>query len=281
MSPQVWLVTGTSSGFGLELVKEIVARGDQAIATARNVEQIAHLRDIGAATLQLDVTEPQEVLNRKAEAAISIYGKIDILVNNAGHTQLGILEEMSHDHWLSQFNTNVFGAVNTTRAFLPHMRSNKSGVVIFIGSLVAWDGFPALGAYCATKAAIHCASESLSKELEPIGIKTLLVEPGAFRTELLNKPASQRAVSKFEDYRPISETVVKNFDDFNGNQPGDTVKSAQRIVDIVKGENGAAGKPWPGTLPLGSDAVSAIRKKCEATLQDIEVWGEFAKSTDL
>jgi NAD(P)-dependent dehydrogenase (short-subunit alcohol dehydrogenase family) len=94
MSPQVWLITGTSSGFGLEFVKEVIARGDKVIATARNAEQISHMRDIGAATLQLDVTASQDELNRKAEEAISIYGRVDILVNNAGYTQFGILEEI-------------------------------------------------------------------------------------------------------------------------------------------------------------------------------------------
>ncbi|KAJ5465164.1 uncharacterized protein N7458_000850 [Penicillium daleae] len=281
MYPRIWLITGTSSGFGSELVKEVISRGDKVIATARNVERISHMKDIGAATLQLDVTASQEVLNRKAEEAISIYGKIDIVVNNAGYTQFGIFEENSHDQWFTQFNTNVFGALNTTRAFLPHMRSNKAGVVVFIGSMVAWDGLPALGAYCASKAAIHYAAESLSKEVEPIGIKTLLVEPGAFRTELLNQAPSSRSISKLEDYRTISEAVAKNFDDFNGNQPGDTVKGVQRIVDVVKGENEASGKPWPALLPLGSDAVSTIRNKCEQTLRDLEVWEAFAKSTDI
>jgi NAD(P)-dependent dehydrogenase (short-subunit alcohol dehydrogenase family) len=93
MSPQVWLITGTSSGFGAELVKEVIARGDKVIATARNVKRISHMRDIGAAILQLDVTASQDELNRKAEEAISIYGRIDILVNNAGYTQFGIVEE--------------------------------------------------------------------------------------------------------------------------------------------------------------------------------------------
>ncbi|OOQ88365.1 putative short-chain oxidoreductase [Penicillium brasilianum] len=281
MAPQIWLITGTSSGFGSQFVKEVIARGDKVIATARNVERITHMRDLGAATLQLDVTASQDELNRKAEEAISIFGRVDILVNNAGYTQFGLLEENSHDQWFSQFNTNVFGTLNTTRAFLPHLRSNKAGVVVFVGSMVAWDGLPAVGAYCASKAAIHYAAESLSKELEPIGIKTLIVEPGAFRTELLNQASSSRSISKLEDYRVISQVVAKSFDDFNGNQPGNTVKGVQRIVDVVKGENEATGKPWPSSLPLGSDAVSVIRKKCEQTLRELEAWEDFAKSTDI
>lgn len=125
------------------------------------------------------------------------------------------------------------------------------------------------------------AAESLSKELEPIGIKTLLVEPGAFRTELLNQAPSTRAVSKLDDYRDISEAVAQNFDAVNGNQPGDAVKGVQRIVDVVKGENGAAGKPWPGSLLLGSDSVSVIREKLEKTLRDLSAWEDFARSTDI
>lgn len=125
------------------------------------------------------------------------------------------------------------------------------------------------------------AAESLSKELEPIGIKTLIVEPGAFRTELLNQAPSTRVVSKLDDYQDISQAVAQNFDAFNGNQPGDAVKGVQRSMDVVKGENGAAGKLWPGSLLLGSDAVSVIREKLEKTLRDLSAWEDFARSTDI
>lgn len=174
---QVWLITGTSSGLGHELARAVLGRGDKVIATARQLDRISSLKDLGAATLQLDVTAPQEELNRRAEEAIAIYGRIDVLVNNAGYVQFGTIEETrydmshfpyvsssdlksiplsSHDQWFKQFNTNVFGTLNTTRSFLPHMRRRKSGVIVFIGSMVAWDGAPTVGAYASSKAAIHC-----------------------------------------------------------------------------------------------------------------------------
>ncbi|OQD73629.1 hypothetical protein PENDEC_c014G02742 [Penicillium decumbens] len=280
MSPQVWLITGTSSGFGTEFVKAAIARGDKVIATARNIDRIAHLKDIGAAIMQLDVTAPQDELDRKANEAISTYGRIDVLVNNAGYTQFGTVEESTHDEWFAQFNTNVFGALNTTRSFLPHMRSNKSGTIVFIGSMIAWDGLPAVGPYCASKAAIHYAVESLSREVSPFGIRALLVEPGTFRTDLLAETNRKMAQSKFDDYNDLREAVERGFADLNGNQTGDTVKGVSRIIDIVKGENGTAGKDWPYQLPIGSDAVAFIRKKCEDTLRELDLWEGIAQSTD-
>ncbi|KAJ5135626.1 uncharacterized protein N7515_004904 [Penicillium bovifimosum] len=281
MSPRVWLVTGTSSGLGTELVKAVLARGDNVIATARNADRIAHLKKIGAATMQLDITVSQSELDRKAEEAIAVYGRVDVLVNNAGYTQFGTVEESSHDEWYAQFNTNVFGTLNTTRSFLPHMRARKAGTIVFIGSMVAWDGAPTVGPYCASKAAIHYASESLSRELAPIGIKTLLVEPGTFRTGLLSEQNKKSAVTKFDDYKALNESFEGIFNELNGNQAGDARKGVERIVDVVKGENGAAEKEWPAELVIGSDAVDTIRKKCEDTLRLLAEWEEVSRSTDL
>ncbi|KAJ5579970.1 uncharacterized protein N7459_005955 [Penicillium hispanicum] len=278
---QVWLITGTSSGLGMEFVKAVLDRGDKVIATARNVDRIAHFKDLGATTMQLDVTAPQDELDRKAQEAIATYGKIDVLVNNAGYVHFGVVEEASHDQWQTQFNTNVFGTLNTTRSFLPHMRSKKAGTIVFIGSMVAWDGVPTVGVYCASKAAIHYAVESLSRELAPIGLKTLLVEPGTFRTDFLLETNKKTAPSKFEDYREISETLKGQFDSLHGNQAGDARRGVERVIDVVKGENGAAGKEWPASLALGTDAVATIRKKCEDTLRQLSEWEQLSTSTDV
>lgn len=166
--------------------------------------------------------------------------------------------------------------------------------------MVAWDGIPTVGPYCASKAALHCTSplnylgkvltdsgpdavEALQKEIAPLGIKTLLVEPGTFRTDLLSarNRKSARDIFAIADYKDLSETVENGFANLNGNQVGDPVKGVARIIDIVKGENGTAGKEWPTQLPIGSDAVATIRKKCEDTLRDLEQWEELAKSTDV
>ncbi|KAJ5754792.1 hypothetical protein N7533_004335 [Penicillium manginii] len=278
---QVWLITGTSSGLGHELARAVLGRGDKVIATARQLDRLSSLKELGAATLQLDVTAPQEELNRKAEEAIAVYGRIDILVNNAGYVQFGTIEETSHDQWFKQFNTNVFGTLNTTRSFLPHMRGRKAGIIVFIGSMVAWDGAPTVGTYAASKAAIHYAVDSLSKEVEPLGLKTLLIEPGTFMTDLLSWQNSKSVEKHIEDYRQLSEDMDKAFTDLNGTQLGDPKKGVNLIIDVVKGDHGAMTKTWPSSLPLGSDAIELIRKKCENTLREINEWEILSKSTDL
>lgn len=124
------------------------------------------------------------------------------------------------------------------------------------------------------------AVESLSREVSPFGIRALLVEPGTFRTDLLAETNRKTAQSKFDDYNDLREAVERGFADLNGNQTGDTVKGVSRIIDIVKGENGTAGKDWPYQLPIGSDAVAVIRKKCEDTLRELDLWEGIAQSTD-
>ncbi|KAJ5222672.1 uncharacterized protein N7469_008912 [Penicillium citrinum] len=278
---QVWLITGTSSGLGQELVKAVLNRGDKVIATARNADQISSLKELGAATLQLDVTATQEQLNLKAEEAVAIYGRIDVLVNNAGYVQFGTIEETSHAQWYDQFNTNVFGTLNTTRSFLPHMRCRKSGIIVFIGSMVAWDAAPTVGAYSASKAAIHYAVESLSAEVAPLGLRTLLIEPGTFMTDFLSQRNTKSVENRIEDYQELSETMESAFAELNGKQLGDPKKGVNVIIDVIKGANEAKGKKWPNSLPLGSDAVDAIRKKCESTLREIDEWESLSKSTNL
>jgi len=154
-APLTWLITGTSSGLGNTLVQRILARGDNVIATARSLPSISALQSLGASTLALDITSPQSVLDAKAAEAIAIYGHIDVLVNNAGRIVLGALENVDHETWVGQFETNVFGAINVTRAFLPHFRERKSGTVVWIGSVAGWKGAAAGGPYCSSKFALE------------------------------------------------------------------------------------------------------------------------------
>ncbi|KAJ5156752.1 hypothetical protein N7492_009555 [Penicillium capsulatum] len=281
MPSQVWLVTGTSSGLGNEFVRAAVARGDKVIATARNADKIAHLKELGVVTMQLDVTAPQDELDRKAEEAIAAYGRIDVLVNNAGYLQIGTVEESSHDVWFNQFNTNLFGTLNVTRSFLPHLRANRSGTIVFIGSKGAWESIPTVGTYCASKAAIHSAAQSLSAEIAPFGIKTLLVEPGTVRTEVFSQQNMKTVPMKYEDYRGALGTLTGVFDGVYGNELGDARRSVENILNVVKGENGTAGKEWPSSLLLGSDAVEVIRKKCQDVLRQVDEWEALSKSTDV
>ncbi|KAL2863134.1 SDR family oxidoreductase [Aspergillus lucknowensis] len=276
----VWLITGTSSGLGSEFVKQVLSRGDRVIATARNVSKISHLKELGAAIMALDVTSPQAELDVKAKEAISVFGRVDVLVNNAAYTQFGFLEDMCEGDYVKQFNTNVFGTVNTTREFLYHFRSRKSGTIVNIGSMAAWETYPGVGAYSASKAALRYATDALDQEVASIGIRTLLVEPGQFRTELLSSQNSMFVESSVLEYQELAHASFTTFREVHGKQRGDPVKGVARIVDVVRGENGAAGKKWPKELVSGPDAVAVIRKKCEETLKTLVEWEEFSSGTD-
>ncbi|KAA8649271.1 hypothetical protein EYZ11_005538 [Aspergillus tanneri] len=275
----VWFITGTSSGFGNELVKQALSRGDKVIATARDVSKIASLKDSGAAVMSLDVTASQSDLDRKAVEAIGTYGHIDVLVNNAAYTQFGTLEDLGNEY-STQFNTNVIGTTNTTKAFLPHFRQRRNGIIVNFGSMAAWTTYPTVGAYSASKAAIRYITESLNQEISGFGIKTLLVEPGYFRTELLGQNSSYIKTT-IPDYKELTQTTFSAFQNTHGKQVGDPVKAVARILDVVKGQNGAAGREWPNELVLGSDAVETVKKKCQDMLRKLEEWEEFSTGTDI
>ncbi|KAL4939333.1 hypothetical protein BDV06DRAFT_231121 [Aspergillus oleicola] len=278
-----WFITGTTSGFGREFVSQLLARGDKVIAAARNTARIADLKELSpnVAILELDVTSPQAQLDSKAKQAISIFGGVDILVNNAGFTQFGFLEEMSENDPTTQFSTNVFGPINVTRSFLPHFRARGSGIIVNIGSMSAWETYPGLGAYSASKAALRYATEALNMEVSPLGLKTLLVEPGQFRTDLLSPQNSVFAEACIPAYTDAKRATFDVFRKVHAKQRGDVKKGVSRIIDVVKGENGAEGREWSEELVLGADAVVAIRRKCEATLKRLGEWEEFSSSTDI
>ncbi|PLB49775.1 NAD(P)-binding protein [Aspergillus steynii IBT 23096] len=276
----VWLITGTSSGFGNELVKQALARGDKVIATARDVAKIAAFKDAGAAVLALDITASQEELDKKAAEAIAIYGRIDVLVNNAAYTQFGTLEDLG-EQYAVQFNTNVIGTANTTRAFLPHFRERRDGTIVNFGSMAAWITYPTVGAYSASKAAVRYITEALDKEVSGFNIRTLLVEPGYYRTELLGPQNSNFVETKIPDYEEITNATFSAFRGTHGKQVGDPVKAVARVIDVIRGENGAAGKEWPKELVLGSDAIEAIRTKCQNTLKMLQEWEDFSTGTDI
>ncbi|KKK23488.1 hypothetical protein P175DRAFT_0529381 [Aspergillus ochraceoroseus IBT 24754] len=279
----VWLITGTSSGFGTEFVKEALARGDKVIATARNVARISHLAELGASTLALDITAPQRDLDAKAAEAIAIHGRVDVLVNNAGYGHFGTLEDMRDDEYATQFATNLFGTLNTTRAFLPHFRARASATIVTMGSMASWQTWPTIGAYSASKAALRLATDALRLEVSSLGIRTLLVEPGQFRTEILTARNSVFMQTGVPAYEAITRGVFDTFQNAAGKERGDARKGAARIVDIVRGENGAAGREWPRTaaVPLGQDAVDRIRTSCEETLRMLSEWEDVVTGTDL
>ncbi|ATZ58120.1 hypothetical protein BCIN_15g05690 [Botrytis cinerea B05.10] len=281
MAPQVWLITGTTSGFGAEFVKNLLSRGDKVIATARNTSKIVHLEKEGAAVLKLDLESEQAEFNKQAEAALAIYGKIDVLVNNAGYSHFGTIEEDKREDWVKQFQTHVFGTIGVARAFLPHFRQQKAGTIVFIGSTAAWQGIPTLGAYCGSKSAIQLAVDTLRLEVSSFGIRTLMVEPGFFRTEFLNANNTVFIEPEIDDYKPLTGQLYGQFKGAHRNQTGDPEKGVARIIEVVKGEGFAAGKVFPPSLALGPDAVEAIRKSCDETLKLLEEWEPLSSDTNL
>ncbi|KAH8093857.1 hypothetical protein BXZ70DRAFT_948182 [Cristinia sonorae] len=280
----VWLITGTSSGFGRDLTLAALRRGDKVIATARprSIDQLSDLKNQGADVLELDVTDPLEKLHQVAKAAVKIHGRVDVVVNNAGYIQNGFLEEASAEETLNQFNTNVFGALNVARAFLPYMRERKTGTIVWLGSIAGWRGSPNGGLYQASKHAVRALSESLRLEIEPLGLRSICIEPGFFRTNFLKPGNRTTGVSEgFEDYRERKKEAAAALDAMNGKQIGDPKKAAEVMIDIVKSEGVAAGRPPPTFVGLGSDAYTIIKEACTSTLERLEDWKDVITSTDL
>ncbi|KAI1416386.1 NAD(P)-binding protein [Hypoxylon sp. FL1857] len=280
MPQLVWLITGCSSGFGELLTHQALSRGDLVIATARKLEKIAHLEKAGAAVLELDVTRSQKDINETVSKAIGIYGRIDVVVNNAAYVASGAWEDIEYDQLLAQFDTNVFGVFKVTRAVLPHLRERRSGTLVFIGSLSGWHGHPFTGPYAGSKFALEGLVESLWRETEALGIKTLLVEPGRFRTMLLSPDNLKAVPSKIPDYAEASKAHIDGLAKEDRAQPGDPQKAIKIIVDLVRKEGCAEGKEVPFRFPLGADCYITIKEKCEETLSLLRDWNHVINSTD-
>ncbi|KAF5617843.1 Zn(II)2Cys6 transcription factor [Fusarium sp. NRRL 25303] len=280
MSQLVWLVTGCSSGFGSEFVRRILSRGDKIIATARNSARIESLASQGAAVLELDVTDSQDKIDQIIAKAIAIYGRIDVLVNNAGFVAAGSWEDLSYDEFVSSFETNVFGPIKITRAVLPHMRARKSGTMVFISSLSGWVGHQFTGAYAGSKFALEGVVESLHNETQALGLRTLLMEPGRFRTPLLSTGHLQPKQSQIADYESASETHHKHLHGGDLKQPGNPERFVEIVLDLVRQEGCAEGKGIPFRLPVGKDAVEEIGAKVRNVLETMQEWDSIITETN-
>jgi len=273
LSTKVWLITGTSSGMGRALVKSALDRNDKVIATARVLEQIQDLRTLADSSrlhlMQLDITDSQDIINSKVTEAIGIWGRIDVLVNNAGTGVKMILEEGGVEGIMRQFKTNVFGVMAVTYAVLPHMRRRLSGTIVLTGSRSAFaNEFPSIGTYAASKAAVHTFGESLATELRPFSIRVLIIQPGSFRTDCIMHP--NFAHKKIKDYQEVDQRTKSFFLALNGNQPNDPERGMEVVVDVVRGEGRAAGRPFPLWLALGADAVRDIRAKATRIIDNLD-----------
>ncbi|KAJ3046494.1 hypothetical protein HK097_000810 [Rhizophlyctis rosea] len=276
----VWLITGTSSGFGRELTLQVLARGDKVIATARDTSKLSDLVSKGAHALTLDVTSPPEQIQKVIGEAIAVYGRIDILVNNAGYLIEGAVEETSHEETLRMWTTNVFGMLNVTNALLPHLRSRRTGTIANLGSIGGYAGMAGAGPYCVTKWAVAGYSESLHAELTPLGITVICIEPGYFRTDFLKPGNRQFTKNRIADYDATAGAVRDILNQVDRNQPGDPVKGVKVMIDIITKTGVAEGRELPVRITLGSDSFEWVRRQAETNLKLLEDWGDVIKSTD-
>ena len=271
----VWLITGCSTGFGRELVKLVSARGWRVVATARDASQVADLAQ-GAPdrvkTVALDVTRPEQV-RAAVQATLDAFGRIDVLVNNAGYGYLAAVEEGDDAEIRAMFDANVFGLADVTRAVLPTLRAQASGFVVNITSVGGLVAFPGSGYYAATKFAVEAISESLSKELAPLGPKVLIVEPGPFRTDWAGRSLKtpEHAIDAY------AETAVarrRQTAAYSGKQPGDPVRAGEAIIAALSAETP------PLRLVLGEFGVKAVREKFQGVLDELSAWEPTSLGAD-
>ncbi|CAM1502636.1 Fc.00g074120.m01.CDS01 [Cosmosporella sp. VM-42] len=281
MAPLVWFSTGCSSGFGRVFVDQILARGDLVVATARRAESLDDLRKTGAAVLQLDVNADQNTINGIVANAIAIYGHIDVLVNNAAYVVGGAWEDLSAQDIRQAFETNVFGALKVTKALLPHFRGRRYGTTVFISSISGWHGVEFNAGYSGTKFALEGMVESLWRETAPLGLQTLLIEPGFFRTELLSNTNLKTIQSNIPDYADRSKKFNEMLVSQNRNQIGDPKKAVSIILDLVRREGISEGRDIPFRLALGADSYDLMRSKCVDTLKMLDGWKAVTCSTDI
>jgi NAD(P)-dependent dehydrogenase (short-subunit alcohol dehydrogenase family) len=275
---RVWLVTGSSSGFGRAVAEAALAAGDTVVATARRPEAIAVEhgglggREDRLHPMALDVTDPAAI-TRVVDATVERFGRIDVLVNNAGHGSVGAVEELTMDELRALFEVMFFGAVGLTKAVLPHMRARGSGAIVQVSSMGGQLAMPAFGAYCAAKFALEGLSEALAGEVDALGIRVVVVEPGAFRTEFGGARMHRSAV--LDAYLGTTGATRAAVDGMDGAQPGDPAKAARAILSVLD-----ADRP-PLRLALGRDAVEAIRAKHARLRDDLESWEAVSLGTDL
>ena len=267
---RVWFITGASTGFGRKLAEAVLAKGDRVVATARKPESVADLErqdPSRARAVRLDVTDLTQV-KAAVQAAIDAFGRIDVLVNNAGYGLLGAVEEVSDAQIRQQFETNLFGLLNVTRAVLPLLRKQRSGHILNVTSVGGQVSFPTFGMYHGTKYAIEGISESLAQEVAPFGIKVTIVEPGGFKTDFATRSLAR--AERIAAYQPLYEALLKAFE---SGVHGDPVRAVQAMIQVVEAE-----QP-PLRLALGADALKTIRGKLHSELEEYSRWESVTVAT--
>lgn len=258
---KIWLVTGAGRGLGTDIARAALAAGHAVVATGRDPAKVAEAIGDHANLLsvKLDVTRPEDA-QAAVEAAVAKFGRIDVLVNNAGNFYAGFFEELSPEQVRSQIETLLFGPMNVARAVLPAMRRQRSGLLLTISSTAGIAGGMFCTAYAAAKFGVEGWIESLAPEIAPFGIRTMLVEPGFFRTELLTAGSTTFAEPSIDDYAERTRETVAAWSGMSGKQGGDPARLADAIVRLAGLE-----EP-PARFAAGADAVQAFEAKAKALL---------------
>ena len=270
---KVWFITGSGRGMGVDIAKGALAAGNAVVATGRNTDAVA--KAVGEAedllVVKLDITSPADA-QAAVQAAVERFGRIDVLVNNAANFYAGFFEEISPEDFRAQIETTLFGPMNVTRAVLPVMRAQRSGLVVAISSTAGIVGYEFNTAYAASKFGVEGWIESLTPEVAPFGIRTMLVEPGFFRTELLTPESTNYAEPSIDDYAERTEQTVAVWNSMNGQQGGDPAKLANALVQLASQD-----EP-PLRWAAGADAIAAIEQKARDLLAQADAYRDLSTS---
>ena len=269
----VWFITGCSTGFGHEMAKQLLQRDYKVVITARNVDDLQDFAGhANALILQLDVTDLAQI-NAAVKKAEAQFGRIDVLVNNAGIGYFAAVEEGAESDIQNIFNINVFGVSRMIKAVLPNMRQLKKGFIVNLSSIAGLYSIPSLGYYNATKFAVEGLSEALWQEVEPLGIKVMLVEPSGFRTDWAGRSADE-SKQVISDYSATAGKMRKMLRDISGKQAGDPVRAVQAIIKAVESPQS------PHRLLLGNDAFEAATAKLNTLSTEFLAWESVSRGAD-
>jgi NAD(P)-dependent dehydrogenase (short-subunit alcohol dehydrogenase family) len=270
---KVFLITGAGRGMGADIVRSALAAGHAVVATGRNPKRVSEALGAHEDLLftALDVTDPASA-RTAVEAAVGRFGRIDVLVNNAGNFYAGFFEEITPQDFRAQVETTLFGPLNVTRAVLPVMRAQRSGLVVVISSTAGITGLEFTSAYAAAKFGLEGWTESLTPEIAPFGIRTMLVEPGFFRTELLTPESTSYAQPAIEDYIERTKQTVTAWSSMNGQQGGDPAKLAAALIQLVD-----SSEP-PLRWAAGADAVRTLEQKARTLLDQADAHRDLSSS---
>jgi NAD(P)-dependent dehydrogenase (short-subunit alcohol dehydrogenase family) len=271
----VWFITGASTGLGRELARAVLERGGRVVATARDQARVADLAEAHpdrALALELDVTLPSHVATAVIQAQ-DRFGAIDVLVNNAGYGYMAAIEEGEDPEIRAQFEANVFGLIEMTKAVLPGMRARGRGHIVNLSSQGGLVGFPGVGYYNATKFAVEGLSEALAGEIQPLGLGVTIVEPGPFRTDWAGR-SLRMTKNDIPAYAETAGARRRMISGYSGNQAGDPVRAAHAMIQAVESEHP------PLHLVLGKSALGVVRGKLQALLGEMEAWESVSVGAD-